>query len=365
MRQTYLKVSYKNLTLLLGLWGIMNKRFIFLLIGLLPGNIFCQKLVTEAIFDENDKSRKIERKYFYPEDSSILYVRIENEEITAIRQKRLYHGDTQIVIEEYRSLKKTKSEIEAENLFSISTGVIGDTNIISYRFHDGSELNDTILPGKKPSIILPAARGIHLVSDVLEHRFDFSLDSLTLDETVSTYSINNELKKIEIITFDSRYKVLINFRTDQNGMIAHRLAIVKDSIPKLLALDSVSWNIDKSTIVWKTFILSDGRSYPVKYVFNETSMCVFQKNTLSKRIKFSEKIDLFNYVLLNNTVYDDPLYGMDLLHFDRRQIVSIKTPKWRPIFYTYKIDQKNRIIEQIKHGRHKVYQRITYTYFEP
>lgn len=327
---------------------------------------WCQTQIVEAIYYDNlNNPYKIERKYLNAIDSSVLYLRITNDGIVGIRQKYLFYSDTTIQIEENCSIKKrrTQAEILSDNIIGIGITPVNDTSIFTYYLSKDSIIIDSVYEGKQSILAAIKPKETDFVGKCIKNELKFSLDSLTLDETVKSLYVNDELKQRENLSSNNNAYSSLFLSAQKNVIITSTTLYQTDSIPKLYRIDSILLNPQQSEVVWEINRLDWQQTFTTGYILRDATLQIFSSDTIYKEIEYLNNPDLLSMLLLDNIVYDDNLYSVELLQFDR--ILELKTsyPGGNNFFNEYKMDTQQRVIEQKQFKNDKLFRTVIFKYF--
>lgn len=326
----------------------------------------CQTQIVEAIYYDNlNNPYKIERKYLNAIDSSVLYLRITNDGIVGIRQKHLFYSDTTIQIDEYCSIKKrkTQAEILSDNIMSIGITQANDTSIFTYYLYNDSIIIDSVYEGKQSILASVKPKETDFVGKCIKNELKFSLDSLTLDETVKSLYVNDELKQREILNSDNNVYNSLFLSAQKNVIITKTIIYQTDSIPKLYRIDSILLNPQQSEVVWKINRLDWQQNFTTGYILRDATLQIFNSDTLYLEIQYLNNPDLLRMLLLDNIVYDDNLYSIELLEFDRGLKLKTSFTDGLNIINEYKMDTQQRVIEQKQFRNAKLFRTVIFKYF--
>lgn len=327
--------------------------------------VCCQTQIVEAIYYDNLNAYKIERKYLNAIDSSVLYLRITNDGIVGIRQKHLFYSDTTIQIDEYCSIKKRKTpaEILSDNIVGIGITQVNDTSIFTYYLSKDSIIIDSVYEGKQSMLASIKPKETDFVGKCIKNELKFSIDSLTIDETVKSLYVNDELKQREILSSNNNAYSSLFLSAQKNIIITKTILYQPDSIPKLYRIDSILINPQQSEVVWEINRLDWQQNFTTGYILRDATLQIFRSDTIYKEIEYINNPDLLRMLLLDNIVYDDKLYSIELLQFDR--ILELKTsyPGGNNFFNEYKMDTQQRVIEQKQFKNDKIFRTVIFKYF--
>lgn len=336
---------------------------ILILLSALAG--YCQELKVEAVYYNGDGvPYKIERKYFDKNDNSYLYVRHTNTQSVCLRRREYMHQDTLIIQEEYCNLfyKKTMAEEFAENdSLTVSVFEKSDSIKITY-YKEGFLIGDTMLAGGNYKEYYNQDYRDKRVPLILSKQLQINPDSLLIQEIVKSYYLNNNLAKIEWIDKGEFAYNTVYFSFSENLLVCNKYTRKKDTNVKLFRIDSISWNKDTSILNWKISQLEWGKDYITKYKIYGNILQIMKGDSIIKEIQYLGGIDLFRQLLINNEVYDDPLYSFELPEFERIKENKITYADSTLIKFDYTWDKNNHIKEKKQFKNKLLVKKVTYKY---
>lgn len=338
-----------------------------------------QTLKTQAIFyDDKDKPYRVERKYEDLRDTSVIYTMLTHQSAYSLKIKKFKRGDTLIVTEQYGYIKRDKTKLEqlseAES-FGLASNEKGDSFTVSfleYVYHHVDsipvfkDIGDTVFTG--PNAYQKAAYfADNIKSEVITHIANDQISiqpvSLGINETVISYYINNHLVKAEWIDGANDLFRITSFKYTPKSLHIKHVAVSPNKT-ETLSTQKVVWNNDTSMVNWtrsRPKVLQKNR---LEYIIANSSLKTFEKNKLIGEINYTEPVlpkDIFNYLILDYTIYNDPYINIELYDMSQEPLFSIKKNN-DTTSYSFEYDDSKRMTKLERKWNNNITKTIRFEY---
>ncbi len=343
------------------LYAFILRPFIiyFLLFNYLSG--FSQVLKTEAVYSNIDNEvYKIERKYFCKKDSSVLYFRLRNAGDVYIKQRYFFLKDTLVLDQEYGT---SFDKNAPKQLFPMSNNqalAINDKKkTVEILYYKDDTLLGTKKFTKKEYANYELNAKISRVQKLVTKKLKASPDSLIKKETVRSYYLNNILVRAEWLNAKDFIYNIEYYKCSGSTYTATKIHRDTNSF-NLYRLDTLSWNKDTSVLVHNLKRLDWNKRFSTRYEIAKTNLKMYVHDTLYKELDHLENFT-FAHILEDISIFDDPLYTIDLLHLDREREKDMVFNKLK-VKNDYLFDAQNRTVQQIEYKNETLYKKVVYTY---
>lgn len=338
---------------------------------MLPWTSYGQTHEIEAIYyDQKGSPYMIERMYKNELDSFQVFINHSNENSCAIRNRTYLTNDTLILQQEHFLLLKPEKRIERfansyKQMFASNTNgdtvriyfyesnihgqdsLIGDTTLINDNIKEFYNLSDAL---KNDRVTL-----------ILNGEINPNIGNSIANEVVKSYFVNGNIVRVEWIDSESEIYSFANIIYSKNNITNLSYTVNKDLIPELYRKDSIIWNCDTSVVKWMEQRIDWQKNYNNDYVFNDTSIQVWEGDSMLKETVFRTAPD-FKYFLWNRIVNDDALVVIQLLNFQHIQQQALCFPNSGTVLTEFELDQLGRIVKQSHSRNGKTGRFVTYRY---
>ncbi len=292
---------------------------------------------------------KIERKFTSAADTSHLYLRISNDEVVFVKRSIKEYNDTVVMIESYgRFVPMDRNEKYTPALnFDLEYITSGDTTFLIYLFENDSISIDTLFLGRckmtghtKRTIPKPV---ISFLDQAHQKKSAFLLDSLLVQESVVTYFVNKQPVKVESLNSNGSFHSREFIKKTDNEVTIQKYFMNMNHSVDLYEFDTMRVSEDNAVILWKTHRVDWQQSFETTYSIKGLSCSMSENDTVFWQFAVYQQIDFKDLLLANHTYYNDALYEIELLHFERRKFVSTKSLKSGDTFYKYEVTRNGKI----------------------
>lgn len=287
---------------------------IYFFIILWPSICYSQKLVVKAKYvDENNQVTKIEAKYKDVATKTFYYIKIAKNHVVCITKNEKTVNDTLIVNEQY------------------------------FYIQNNTNLND-----KRWS-----------TTKFILNKINEVVDYSNLEEKLRYYIVGGLPIKIEWYSPDEFSKSAMVVVEKSTFIKYQSLRINQDSSFSIYKTDSINWNHDTSEVVWTTF-LNNNKMFYTKYSIEYPIVKMYENDSLRSTIEYDTK-DIFLYILLMNSVYNDPFETIQLLENEKGLILRkiTKSNNWESKF---EIDKLGRVKKEQIYNKQKLVKVVEYEY---
>lgn len=341
---------------------MLTQKIISTLFLLYPACSFCQACKAQAVYSNRDsKPYRLERKYVFDVDTSCLYLRVTAEDQVYIHQRRDRIGDTLVLVQEYgRAIRKMKSTgyfTEYDHYEVTRRKWSRKQKVLCYK--DGSLMAELTV-SRKLLDSFPVWEKRSYIDKILVGNIFLLPDSLIKQETVRSYFFQGQLFRAEWLGAKDRIYNVEYYQRSGNLYTAQKIHCDEDST-WLYRLDTISWNKDTTEIGHVVYRSDWKQHFFTRYVLGEHALKFYVKDTLYKEIGYLGKPS-FRLLLQDFSVFDDPLYGIDLLHFDRCWETTIVYGA-RTVRNNYVFDLSGRPMQQLQYKNNNLFRKISFAYY--
>ncbi len=329
----------------------MKNLFHVLIFVFLSLNCLSQTLSKEAVFyNSQAKPVSIERKYFYNNGDSVLYLILTNNYCQTLIVNETKSKDTTIITEQYGYVKREKTK--TEKLINSDNWVISgygdyDSSIVTAiesNYWDTSkgiiEIADTIVASDQTSYILHSLK-FEIVSMILNGRIAINLDSIYKYETCKVFVLNDLPVKVEMYNQKDELFRITKFTYMDYALTIQHFDCSDSKNLKILKQDEFTWNKDTSEVRCCSKLENMDFNDFSFFITKKRSKLIVNGN-FYKEIEYLNPTNIFKYIILDETIYFDPPFNCQLINIEKRPLKSLNRTNFT-IQKSYNYDHLGRL----------------------
>ncbi|HRH01315.1 MAG TPA: hypothetical protein PLI68_03385 [Bacteroidia bacterium] len=330
--------------------------FLILLIGI-SGLGYSQNLVIEAnYFDENSTLYMTQFKYSNKADSSTLFLHLKYGKYYLLKRSEWFENKIRVVKEDYFFVRQFENILRSTDVDSIKILFYGD----GYKIRESIIRNVSTQNGNSKN---------HLEAKNIEENFfvagnsDIYLDSVELKESVKSYYNLDTLKKVEI--FNSHHMCQtkdLSYNRKGIMIIAKHLEEATNSF-QIFKIDIVNLNTDTTEILWQIRYLDrDYGSHLFKHLIRGNYIQSDCDGKVYEETEYANKRDIFKNLLLDWTLYEEPVFRIALYEFDRIKFLKKSKESASFLLNEFKYDDKLQVVEEYQYCEQNLTAHFTNNY---